>query len=190
MRRATLSLSLLLAAAACADAPALLAPAGEGSAVGIQSVACVTFDGIPSGTPWGAWAGHAPNTLVHVENGIGVRVREFDSGGGLLYGNALVDVPSPGNLNAAHTWRVNLAFDVTRVGFRVNHVRFLYQDGGPTENLKVNGALYVGDIASAPAVLGGATVTVTGGSVTLSGPIQTVEVGGDTFAVDSFCAIN
>ena len=77
----------------------------------------------------------------------------------------------------------------------VTGVEFEYHDAGGLENLRINGDLYIGDLSSAPTVLGGAAVSVAfvdygwyeAGIVTIVGAVGEVSVAGQEFYVDNVC---
>ncbi|HST62702.1 MAG TPA: hypothetical protein VLK84_28610 [Longimicrobium sp.] len=189
--------ALLPLAAACSDqsvTETATAPAGPSAVVGVPPT-CVTFGpNPPSGTVWGVPAGNAPGTVVHVENSIDVSVDRLALPGGVfVYDLARLEDAALigwGTLNSVHMRDISTTYHFMAAGGWVPmRVRFQYQDLGAVENLAVNGALYVGNIAAAPAALGGATVVVGPGWVDISGaPINTVRIGGQNFRVDNVCA--
>jgi hypothetical protein len=192
-----LALAALSLAAACADAAVTepsATPAGP-SRVAVPPVACVTFGPAPAAwTVWGAPAGDPVGTVVHVENTIPVTVQRLAlPGGGWIYDHAQLEPAAAigwGTFNSVRMLDISTEYHFMAAGGWVpTHVRFLYQDLGGIENLAVNGALYVGDIAFAPAVLGGANVVVGAGVVDIAGgPINNVRIGGRNFRVDDVCA--
>lgn len=192
-----LALASLSLAAACADAAVTAptaTPAGP-SEVAVPPVACVTFGPAPAaGTVWGAPVGDAPGSVVHAENTIAVSVhRLFLGGGAWVYNEAHLDAAGAigwGTFNSVHMIDISTGYNFMAAGGWVpGHVRFRFQDLGGIENLAVNGALYVGDIAFAPPVLGGVNVVVGAGVVDLAGgPINNLLIGGRNFRVDDVCA--
>lgn len=186
--------AVTMLAAACADTatePAA-APAGPSSVVG-AAPACVTFGpNPPAWTVWGAPAGHVPGSLVHVENSIAVTVDPFNAPGGPFFNQARLEpaaVIGWGTLNSLHLTNISTTYHFMAAGGWVpNNIRFLYRDLGAIENLAINGALYVGDITGAPAVLGGASVFVGTGVVSITGPVNRLTIGGQDFRVENVCA--
>ncbi len=97
----------------------------------------------------------------------------------------------------------NVTLLFTSTGTPRNMVTFEYLDLGGTENLSINGVLYIGEISAAPAssVLSGTGVTVAvtaipiplpargkKGIVTLTGAIKSFGVGGQEFYLDNVCS--
>jgi hypothetical protein len=192
-----LALAALSLSAACAGADVTepsATPAGP-SQVAVPPVACVTFGPAPAtGTVWGVPSGDAPGAVVHAENTIPVSVHRLSLiGGGTVYNEAHLDAAGAigwGTFNSVHMIDISTAYHFMAAGGWVPaHVRFRFQDLGGIENLAVNGALYVGDIAAAPAMLGGVNVVVGAGVVDLAGgPINNLLIGGRNFRVDDVCA--
>jgi hypothetical protein len=171
---------------------------------GAQPV-CVSFEppAFVLGTTYGAPVGQVSGDLAFVSNGISGFVYKFNQvGGGTTFNRAFINVApvsfSPGQ--SLRTNNINLQFDFSGVGFRVKKVTLSYLDLGGYENLAVNGSsVYVGELTSAPATLGGVSVGVTStpvppptlgkmGTVTLKGPVATLRIGGQEFWIDSVCA--
>jgi hypothetical protein len=186
--------------------PLLLALVVVGLALAPPSQAqpvCLGFGPPPAaGTTYGAPVGQSSGDLAFSLNGIDVYVYNFSV---LPFGTAFnrayhTNAPvvfSPGQ--SIRTNNINLLFDFRNVGFTVRRVTFYYLDLGGYENLAVNGAMHVGELTSAPAMLGGTTVAVTSsptspiqgkrGTVTITGPlVKTVMVGGQELWIDSVCA--
>ena len=181
-------------AAACADAPTHPAAApAEPLAVAVPPLACVKFGPMPpAGTMWGAPAGHVPGDLVFTENTIDVTVETFVTPAALVFGQARLEpaaVIGWGSLNSVHLDDLSTRYHFMAAGGWVpGQVGFQFHDLGGIENLSVNGALYVGNLAGAPAVLGGANVVVGAGVVTITGPVVSMTIGGDNLRVDNVCA--
>jgi hypothetical protein len=191
-----LALAALLPLAACADqsvTETAAAPADPSSVMAARP-ACVTFGPAPAAwTVWGVPAGHGPGTLVHVENTIDVTVDPLTTGGGaVLFNQARLEPQAAigwGTANSLHLNDISTTYHFMAAGGWVpGNVRFQYQDMGGVENLAVNGALYVGNIAFAPAVLGGANVVVGPNTVDITGPVTDLLIGGQDLRVDNVCA--
>jgi hypothetical protein len=167
--------------------------------------ACVTFEPpLLLGTLYGAPAAQVSGDLAFTSSGVSVYVYKFFlPGGGSAFNRAYIDFApvafSPGQ--SIRTNNINLLFDWSAVGFNVTQVKLSYLDLGGAENLAVNGSgVYVGDIAAAPAFLGGAAITVTQspvppprsgklGTVTIRGSsLRTLLIGGQELWIDSVCA--
>jgi hypothetical protein len=162
---------------------------------------CVDFEPpLTLGTQYGAPAGHSPGDLAFTSKGIPVSVHDFNfSGGGTTFNVAHVDLAPVafGSGQSMRTNNINLEFAFGGIGFVPSVVSFEFLDLGGIENLSVNGSpLFVGNLPSAPSPLGGVNVSVTTtpvlggirGVVTLSGPVQTLRVGGQEFWIDNVCA--
>jgi len=166
---------------------------------------CVTFEppAFPFGTIYGRPVGQVSGDLAFSFNLIDGYVYNFNQFGPITVFNMarVENAPvafSPGQ--SLRTNNIDLELDLRNLGFTVTKVTFSYLDLGGYENLAVNGALYVGELTSAPPVLGGANVAVTStplppprsgkmGSVSITGPIvKTVRIGGQELWIDSVCA--
>jgi hypothetical protein len=166
---------------------------------------CITFEPppFPLGTTYGAPVGQVSGDLAFVANGIKGYVFKFiQSNGNPAFNRAFIDFApvafSPGQ--SLRTNNINLRFDFSALGFIPTRVTLSYLDLGGNENLAVNtSGTYVGEITSAPAGLGGASVTVTSvpvpppmsgkrGTVTIAGPVvKSVMIGGQEFWIDNVC---
>jgi hypothetical protein len=166
--------------------------------------ACITFEPpLALGTTYGAPVGQSSGDLAFVSSGISAYVHKFNLlPSGTAFNRAFIDFApvafSPGQ--SLRINNINMLFDLSAVGFSVSKVTFSYLDLGGYENLAVNGSgVYVGELTSAPAALGGASVTVTQaalppprsgkmGTVTLKGPIKSFRIGGQELWIDNVCA--
>lgn len=166
--------------------------------------ACVDFGPPPAtGTQYGNPAGHSPGDVVLVDpGGIKMSVQNFRwvSGGG-TFNSGRIETP-PVSFGSGQTLRsnnLNFAFDFTNTGFTVSKVVFDYLDLGGFENLSVNGQpvpVFAGELTAAPSPVAGVNVAVTAvpvtggkkGTVTLTGVIQRMWVGGQELWVDNVCA--
>ncbi len=165
---------------------------------------CVDFEQpLAAGTQYGAPAGQAPGTLIFNSHGIDVRVRDFVfMGGGGSFGEAGIE-PAPATFGMSQVMAVNninLEFDFSGLGAPVTKVTLDYLDMGGRENLAINGQpapAYAGELEAAPSPIGGVAlsftppVTVVGGktgSMTATGPITQLQVGGQEFWIDNLCA--
>jgi hypothetical protein len=203
-RQRNLGLAVLLcaAAAACGDDTGTQATAA-GPSLAWGAPACVEFGPPPAaGTLWGTGGGHLPGQNVHSENGIKVSVQNFHWGGGTgTFGTATVDFPPVAFANgqAAGTNNINLEFYFGNLGWLPSKVYFSYLDEGGFENLSVNGsAFYIGELDTAPAVVGGRNVNVwtwapapwtEAGWVQIDGgSMKSITVGGQELWIDKLCA--
>ncbi|REK19030.1 MAG: PEP-CTERM sorting domain-containing protein [Planctomycetota bacterium] len=131
----------------------------------------------------------APDSFV--TDGVPVQLSEFfflpagstTSGAAIVFDSVANAGSSPGG-SGNYLWpsNVNLNFDF---GGPVTTVSFLYGEFGGNLNLRVNGDLAnVNTFAALPAMLGGATVQLDPGRVTLVGTINSFAVGGQEFSMD------
>lgn len=175
------------------------AAAGSGS-----GMACVDFGPPPAaGTQYGNAAGNTPGAVVLVvPNGIEMSVYDFSwIGGGGTFNSGVIETP-PAPFGTGQTLRannINYEFDFTNVGFAVSKVEFDYLDLGGFENLSINGQpapIFAGELTSAPSPIGGVNVAVTStsipggkrGTVTLTGFIHRIRIGGQELWIDNVCA--
>ncbi len=166
--------------------------------------ACVDFGPPPAaGSQYGNPAGHTSGTVVLLAaNGTEMSVHNFRwAGGGGTFSSGRIEMP-PVPFGSGQTLRsnnLNFEFNFTNIGFTVSKVTFDYLDMGGFENLSVNGQpvpVYAGELTSTPTPIGGATVAVTSspvpggklGTVTLTGSIQKIRVGGQELWLDNVCA--
>ena len=171
----------------------LAAVAEQGSA---QSTATVDFESLAAGTRFGGSAGDSPGDIVFNEDGIDVSV-ETDLRGSFSSVEIGGFTASSFPTTSATIGNINLGFDLTNLVFGVRKVTFEYVDSGGDENLGVNGTVVqLGRLSEAPTELDGVGVSVTEsvvsgrlmGTVTLSGSIDSVIVGGQEFGMDNFIA--
>lgn len=148
-------------------------------------------------TAWGDAWGQLPGDLVSNDGGIEAGVDWFDYGGGTLFNELLVGAPwGPiGSGNVLHVNNIGVFYNLAPLG-GVASVSFDYCTGGGTENLGVDGMLYVGDFETIPAgFFPGYTVNVayingpgyTFGTVTVEGPVGRLLVGGQELYIDNVC---
>jgi hypothetical protein len=191
--KAVLSLSLLVTLAlALTGCPTPQAP---------PSSVCVDFEPpLVVGTQYGTPAGQTPGTVIFTSHGIPVTLQNFDfAGGGSTFSSARIEVP-PASFNTTQAMRtnnINLEFNFTAVSFQTREVRFDFFDQGGSENISVNGSpVVVGDMSSVPTPIGGVNVAISfgptaggqKGTVTLTGVVKTLRIGGQEFWVDNVCA--
>jgi hypothetical protein len=140
---------------------------------------------------------------VLTEGGIEVRVENFTwpSGGTFNQADVMASTPDFG-IGSQFAWmnNINFEFDFTGLGFHPMRVTFEFEDLGGFENISVNGdppPVFVGELISAPAGMGGTTIsfaprtTIPGGYktvATVDGPVKTLRVGGQEFGIDQICA--
>ena len=140
----------------------------------------------------------APGTYVLAEDGIDLGFDVFFTGTGTIYGNAAVSsaLTEVGDGQVLALSNINAVYDFGAYP-GVQEVSFVFFDGAGIENLKVNGhSLFADELEDMPAsVAPGVTMTVTTtshvgfqtGTVTLTGNVQKLEVGGQQFFVDHIC---
>ncbi len=174
----------------------------EGTAGPTPVVWCDHLSDIESpalGSVWGGLYGDMPGDLMFTEDGIDTYIDQYLHPTGIyVFDEARVDLAfAPfGSGQILTLNNVCAAYDFAPLGL-VEEVRFEYFDGAGVENLEVNGAgLYQGEIGLAPInIAPGVTCTVyenvgpgyTWGTVVLEGPVQSLLVGGQQFAIDNVC---
>lgn len=181
-------------------------PASDASAAAAAAGGPVCIDFEPplvAGTHYGTPAGQAPGTLIFNSHGVDVRVRDFVfAGGGGAFGEAGIE-PAPATFGMGQVMAVNninLEFDFSGLGAPVTEVTLDYLDMGGFENLAINGQpapAYAGELNAAPSPMGGVALSFTPpvavvggkkGSMTATGPIARLQVGGQEFWIDGICA--
>ena len=139
------------------------------------------------------------------------RLGEFvDGGGGAVWfgpsewgaaGDPMPGLPPGlpsgfGNGNVMFTPNVSLEFDFADIG-PIDQVTFEWANGGGNENISVNGEeIWFQSIVTAPTEIApGVTLTASFdkltlvGTANLVGPIESLRVGGQEFAIDSIVAV-
>lgn len=151
------------------------------------------------GSLWGGPHGDAPGDLIFIEDGLDVRLFEFDQGSGTVFHEATVSAPwgPAGAGQVLHLNNICVGYDLAPF-VPIDWVRFEYCRGGGVENLEVDGVRYVGDITALPAAyFPNVTVNVAvnngpgyqWGTVTIVGDHQQLLVGGQEFYVDNLCVM-
>jgi len=159
----------------------------------------VTFESpLAVGTQYGTPAGQSDGDVIFTSSGVVVTIHDFVFiGGGGTFGLAQVDLaPALNSTQSMRTNNVNLGFDFGAIGFVPTRVQFEFLDAGGSENLSVNGDPFVGDISAAPSTLGGVNISLSTtpapggrkGTVTLTGVVNQLMVGGQEFWIDNVCA--
>jgi hypothetical protein len=157
----------------------------------------MTFEPVPLGTRWGGSVNTPQDSVVHQENGIQLRMRDYltPSGTGTLaqYGDGVIDTLTSDILihHALRLDAVGAAFDfrATPPGRTAVSLRFV--DHSPVENMSVDdpdGPVYIGQILNWPTPQHGRTVKAVPktdptpwpirGWVTIYGNVDWVRVGG------------
>ena len=165
------------------------------------SPACVDFEApLAVGTQYGTPVGQAPGTAIFTSKGIKVSIQPFVfTGGGGTFNSARIETPPApfGSGQTIRTNNLNLEFDFTAIGYPTSQVTFDYLDQGGSENISVNGSpIFAGDLPGTPNPIGGVTFAIsavpaaggTSGTVTLTGVVKTLRIGGQEFWIDNVCA--
>ncbi|MFH1296914.1 MAG: hypothetical protein ABIJ04_06530 [Bacteroidota bacterium] len=116
------------------------------------------------------------------------------------FGTGLIGLPFSG-FGAGHIMQLNnlnLRFPFAALGYQVGKVTFEFAHLGGMENLSVSGLPpYIGELTAAtvppPYSINVTSIPITGGikgTVTITGPITEVMMGGQEFALDNVCAYN
>ena len=173
--------------------------------VGERMGRCIDFEApLTVGTTFGAPAGTEPGETLFTRNGIAVDIGPLTlADGGTAY-NAVEIVPVTavpgavgfGDDQLAGLDNVTLAFRTVGLDFPVNRATFSFADLGGIENIQVNGLPQpprVGQLASDP--VGEEAITVIDqpvdgartGQVTVTGPIESLRIGGESLLLDDVC---
>lgn len=165
------------------------------------SPACVDFEPpLAAGTQYGTPAAQAPGTAIFASQGIKVSIQNFVfAGGGGIFNSARIETPPAafGNGQTIRTNNLNLEFDFTSIGYPTSQVQFDFLDQGGSENISVNGSpVFAGELSAAPNPIGGVNIAISSvpatggksGTVTLTGVVKTLRIGGQEFWIDNVCA--
>ena len=173
-------------------------------AAGQAQAGIVTFDYEPLHQVYGAGAGQAPGDFMFNEDGTDLYVTEFFSGGAPYFYDAVIDPAFAGPsiwFGTSQILRISNV-DVVFAFPATGDVTFEYLDLGGSVNLQVNsyGPVLEGpDLASlagvvAPGVTMSVTTSAVGGgirgTVTLTGPVDKLRLGGQEFWIDNLRGIN
>lgn len=167
----------------------LLFPAA--STIGAQ----VNFETVPVGTQYGGSAGNVPGQVVLTQDSIAMSVEQFQLNTFTAFFRAEVGgtfdsqfPTTPLSMN-----NINAEFDFTNVGFNVNQVTIDYYYDGGGNNFSVNGQPIIelnSDFSSlSPNIAPGVTAIADEDSITLTGSIQSVLIGGQELGIDNIVAI-
>ncbi len=165
------------------------------------SKVCVDFElPLTSGTQYGTPAGNNKGDVVFTTNGIPVSVCDFNfvTGGG-TFNVARIELPPVpfGSGQSIRTNNINLEFDFSQLSFQSSEVQFEFLDLGGFENISVNGStVFAGELLATPNPIGGINIAVTAapvqggikGTVTLTGAVKKLRIGGQEFWIDQVCA--
>ncbi|AGA07302.1 hypothetical protein CN151_23580 [Sinorhizobium meliloti] len=162
---------------------------------------CIDFESpLASGTQWD---NQPAGTTILSTSGIDVKVEPFHKDSSSTFiGTVFIDdktiILHPGQVIRGGV--VNLLFDFRGAGFTAKEVRLTFNDthaGANGVNFAVNGdGPRIAKLQAYPS-LGGTkvdvgTIQTHGGSISvvrITGKIDTVEVGGEEFALDDVCAL-
>jgi len=171
----------------------------------VRKRACVGFDPpFLVNTEYGAPAMQPPGYPAILSSGITGYLENFLTGVSTQFNKASIEsvlVPS-GTGQSLRLTNISIRFDFSALNFRPSTVTFLFREQGPTINIATNASpAYVGNISKIPAAVGSAGAAVTStptsppsprgsvGTVTLSGAIQTLLIGGQELWIDEVCAV-
>ncbi len=160
--------------------------------------ATVDFESQVVGTQFGgspAPLSNSPGDLVFTEDGVGVHVDNFTQGAFVGFISVTIggftDPSFP--TTPATISNIRLDFDISGLGGPVTSASFHYADFGGDENLVINGTVIeLSDFVATPAVVAGVNVFAlwspiaggTKGTVTLTGPISSLAIGGQELGID------
>ncbi len=168
---------------------------------------CVEMEELAVGTIYGAGSGMMPGDVAFVEDDVTVTLdsfQYFDSTYAFL--NATIedgvfgppDNPLTGNY--VFVSNINMIFDFTGLTEPVTTVSFGFVDGGGMENFSINGGelftlnnLFELPLQSIPGfdvqVLPAPAASNVSGYVIITGPVETLLIGGQELALDNICFV-
>lgn len=158
----------------------------------MASANIVTFDtaASPLGTVYGSPT-HVDGQLLFTEDGINVRAGVFTAGTFNTLNTATIDpAGSPFATRSAGLNNIRFRFQFSSLPFDVTEASFDYQDFGGTSNVGVNGVVVeINDFSALPASIAGVNLTVTATTVTFTGAINGIIVGGQELWIDNIRAV-
>lgn len=168
--------------------------AGVGLCSGSPAMgATVDFDGLPSGTRFGANFGHVPGEVVISQDDIDLSVEEFLLGSFVGFIKAEVggrfDI---NNTKPLELDNISVLFDLTGLGFEANFVTLEYEWFGGANNFAVNGQtiLELSPLTDLPTdIAPGVTAAVGNGSITLTGVVHSFLIGGQELIIDNITVV-
>jgi hypothetical protein len=157
-------------------------------------------DVIPSATDHTA----VPGDIITSAGGVDLYIDELHSLSGFVGFSYLMADNSvallTGSGTALMTNNVTAGFDLSAID--VDTLCFDFVDMGGHEELTINGSTFLtlggsGELVTAPAIIGGVSVSVTGssigfgfvGSVVLVGDVTDLKIGGQEFWIDNVCVV-
>jgi hypothetical protein len=156
--------------------------------------ATVDFESLPVGTKFGEAYSNIPGEIVLTEGGVDMSVEEFLLGSFVGFikaetGGRYIDSfpTTPLELD-----NISVLFDYSGLDFDVTTVTLEYRDFGGASNLGINGqAIHQLDaIIDIPAeVAPGVAASVADGTITLTGEISSLIIGGQELAIDNVVAL-
>ena len=156
----------------------------------VSLASTVEFESVPVGTKYGGDFGHVPGQVVLTEDGIKMSVEQFFLQ--QFTGFFQAEVIGPADDHELAIDNLSVMFDLTGAGFKVNSVTLGYVDLGGDNNFAVNGGaiLQLAEITDIPMnIAPGVTALVDGDSITLTGEIDRVLIGGQELSIDTIVAI-
>ena len=156
----------------------------------VPCAAAIDFDGL-EGEVYGLGF-DTPGDVVLVEDGVRMSVENFVLSGSDYFYWAEVVGPGPFPTPSLSLDNISVRFDYADVGFAVDEVTFEFADYGGASNFAVNDdtLFVISPFSDIPVnVAPGVTATVDAGLVTLSGPIQSVVIGGQELFIDNVVGV-
>lgn len=154
----------------------------------------VDFETVPAGTQWGQDFGNWPGEVVPTQNAIDMSVEEFFLGTFIGFNVAEVgNIYSP-FLPTTHLALDNISvrFDFANLGFDVTEVTLDYREFGGADNFAVNDdtIFELAVMTDLPInIAPGVTASVTSDLITLTGDIDSFQIGGQELGIDNITAI-
>ena len=169
-----------------------------------QPQQCIDFEGLENGSSYGEASGHQPHDEIYEEDGVVVSLEEFHYFNGTTgFGNALITNDIFGEYFHSEGLyvfpsNINLHFDFSNQSQPVTALCLQFLDGGGEENISVNGepVRVLESFLDAPTEIAPGVIldvftdpnsNLLAGTLCLSGPIESLLIGGQEFALDAIC---
>ena len=169
-----------------------------------QSQNCIDFEDLELGAEYGGSNGQEPGDEIFIEEEVPVSLEAFQYfNGNTEFGNVWVTNEIFGdNFETEGQYlfvsNVNLYFDFSTLSQPITSLCFQFLDGGGQENISVNGEpiLSLEAFSDAPTeiapgvileIITDSNTNLEGGTLCLSGNIESLLIGGQELAVDAFC---
>lgn len=156
--------------------------------------AVVSFEAIPIGTIFGQVAGNLRGETVLIQEGIAMSVDELILEASTAFNRATIGGEHANEFDSTPLELNNISaiFDFTALDLAVDRVTLEIRDFGGTANLSVNGGSLIDVLTlnSTPLAIGsGVTSFLDNNMLTLDGPIDLLQIGGQELSIDNIRAV-